>query len=386
MTKKTYQEPEYLKLNSNEKRKIKRQLLIFPFLCLAFILIMLLGELHPESSLISFTKFKYFFKANYIAHDFVTGNIDNIISHNLLYYDTNDINYSLYDGIKDIYDTTIAVTTDAYEHSFKDKPAIALMVHTSYKTGGHFSTVAKEIPGSGKWYCVGYVHFQGEDVLKIEITFISEDVYFLEVEPALPSIEEDASEEEIAKYEEWKCSDIYLKWAAAGRQIQWMKKVLSNQNDMIKNIKNVFKSPSLSTKTLEKYITNMFINPKYIGNQETMYNYQSNLAWLFNSVLKENILLDVFVSVGDYEPNLHGTINYIDLFLCDENNNKAKLTIPCLYTPYGYEIIPTKVVYVHDLQFGSLRILDLIDFIDNDIMPDDLLLQKAADDLTKISK
>ena len=370
-------EPDYLKLSPEEKRKIKSKLLIMPILTIVFLCVMLIGEINPGHSWISFTKCGYFFKANYIANNFIQGDLDDVVSHNMLYYDVDDINYSLFGGVEDIKKVALSSLQTAYDTTLKNENAWALMVGLNYKQGGNFSAYANEDAKNGVWHSIGYVNLDSGDSLKIEIRFLSKNIYNLSVEPCFSA---ESEETEDAEYQEYLNSVEYKVWNNASKTLNWMNMILSNQNDFMKNVGRVFNNKSLTPTMLEKYITKLFTNTRYNpdwGVEEDL-QYQSDLAWMLCSIQQEVCVENSTFSVGQYEPLVHGTIGNLVLRLNDGVGNKAMLSIPLLYTIDGYQIIPDFIQYNYDMLFKSYRVEEFIEFTKTGIMPEDIVLERAA--------
>lgn len=377
MAKNNYEEPEYLQLSKEEKISIMKKLRMFPISCFVFLIIMLIGELFPQTIIPSFTKCTYLFKANYIARDLVTGNIDSIISHNLMYYDINEINYTLSNGIQDIYNKTRDSVELAYDANFKNKSVLSLMIGLNYKKGGSLSDFAISEAHHGVWSCIGYASIGGHDIVQITIDFISPEIYCVHLKP-VSGVSEDAPEKEKEWMKKFKDSYEYKTMESASLQIEWMLRILSNQNDMSKNISRLFGNKNQSVSGIEKCFSTLFTNHAFSDDEKDEDLYKSNLAWMLYVINRDYQIDNAYVSIGEYNKTLSGTKNIFTFIISDEFNNKANLSLTAIYTPYGYQIIPNLISYVHDSNFFCPRVQELIDFITYDKMPEDVLLEKAS--------
>ena len=89
------------------------------------------------------------------------------------------------------------------------------------------------------------------------------------------------------------------------------------------------------------------------------------------------------VSYGMYDSVLNGILLDINIALKDAYQKNAHISIPVVYTPAGYQVIPTGVTVIQDEEFTSARVLELARFLQYDIMPEDLLIEKAAASMKK---
>ena len=276
-----YKEPEYLVLSAHEKKSITKTLLIFPVLCLCFVLVMLLGEADVTSSLPSFTKCRYFFAANRIISDFCNGKTDNVMAHNLAYFDNGTLNYVYYSGIQDIYDDGSELLSDVYETFLEDEMVISFMgmPHVQYKT--HLNKFSDEQERTYVWRCLGYIFKGSQDIIQVDIQFLSPEIYYVFFTPTLPELEEDATAEEKQVVEDYKNSDEYALLNHTHEYLYWVYNVASsNSEDTVKYIENVFDKQNLSATFINQFLSRYFTNKGNYLNEEFTEkiekNYQQN--------------------------------------------------------------------------------------------------------------
>ena len=174
-----YKEPDYLILTNPEKKSITKRLLIMPIVCLCFLLIMTIGELRVESSLPSFTKCKYFFQANRIMNEFCDGDTSNIVAHNLAYFDNGTLNYVYYNGIQEMYDDGVMFLDEIYNSMLKDKLIISFVGMPHAQRQSHLNKFCAEDECSYIWRSIGYVFVGSQDIMQVDIQFLSPDIYYI---------------------------------------------------------------------------------------------------------------------------------------------------------------------------------------------------------------
>lgn len=386
METKQYIEPEYLQLSKTDKIDIKKKLLIFPTLCVLFLLTMLLGELFPSSFLPSFTKSQYFFAANNIAKDLCDGQIDNILSHNMNFFNNHTINYSYYGGTDDIYNNGMQCFTDFYETSLKDNLVIPFIGNIRLSSGSYLlrsnNQTIEPICSA-----LGYIYVNGEDVAQIDIQFISPDKYYVFVAPTTNSVSEDLTVEEQKVIEDYLNSAAYKNLNQASKYTTWAYNILSSQNhDSVKYLNTIFTTSSTSPTLIYQFLTNAFSNQANYYNTDfdnaILTNYQQNLAWMLYGLSQEVKIESALISTGKYNSQLHGML-FDFVFYLKSTNGAAVLTIPTIYTTAGYQIITDNVSCIAEDMFTSERIKEFMTFVHSDIMPEDLLIAKAAEEIKK---
>lgn len=379
----TYIEPDYLVLDKKEKRSITKRLLLFPVLCLCLCIIMFVGESDVTSPLPSFTKCKYFFTANRIVGDLCDGDVESVMAHNLAYFDNGTINYVYYSGIQDIYDGGTTLLKEVYD-TFLDGNLVVSFVgmpHAQYQT--HLNKFTDEADRSCVWRSIGYIYIGDKDILQVDIQFLSPEIYYIFLTPTLPQLDESATEEEKQALEEYQHSPEYALLNRTHEYLNWVYNVASSQSeDTIKYIENIFEKHSLSAPLLHQFITRYFTNKGYYlhkdFSEEIESNYQHNLAWMFFSLAREVSVTESSVSYGMYNKTTKAISLSLHFSLEDGSGDKAQLTIPVFYTPAGYQIFADNIVYVADSAFDSVRVPQLITFLQQDVMPEDVLIERAA--------
>ena len=384
-----YKEPDYLVLSKEEKRSINKTLLIVPILCLCFLCIMFAGERDVTSPLPSFSECNYFFKANRIADEFCDGNFSNVMAHNLSFFDNGTINYVYYSGINEIYQGGEALLQEVYDTFLKDKFAISFMGMPRMQLQTHLNKFCEEDNRNYIWRSLGYIYVNGKDVIQLDIQFISPEVYYVFITPTTPSTdEEELTEQELFDAQLYLQSESYALLQKTGQYMEWVFNVGSAQsNDTLKYLENIFTKVNLSPSFLQQFITRYFTaRGWYLGEEfteELEANYQSNFAWMLYGMARDVNVERATVSYGMYDSVLNGILLDINIALKDAYQKNAHISIPVVYTPAGYQVIPTGVTVIQDEEFTSARVLELARFLQYDIMPEDLLIEKAAASMKK---
>lgn len=383
-----YVEPDYLVLNREEKKSITKTLLIFPVLCVCFLLLMCVGEVDATSSLPSFTKCKYFFTANRVVSEFCNGKTDNIMAHNLAYFDNGTLNYVYYSGVQDIYDGGSELLTEVYETFLEDELVISFVGMPYVQVQTHLNKFSSTTERSYVWHAIGYVFRGKQDIMQIDIQFISPEIYYVFVSPTLPELDDNASEEEQKALEEYKLSAEYTLLQRTKSYLSWVFNVASSQSeDTVKYIENVFDKHNISAPLINQFVTRYFTNEgNYLNRtftEDIKTNYQLNFAWMLYTLAREVQIVESNISYGMYDKTTHAISMSMSFELKDWAGRKALLRIPILYTPAGYQIIDTQISCVADTYFESERLPQLISFLETEIAPDDVLIERAAFELNR---
>ena len=385
--KQPYKEPEYLVLTNSEKKSITKRLLIIPIFCICFLLVMITGELYVDSPLPSFTKCKYFFAANRIVNDFCDGDTSSIVAHNLAYFDNGTLNYVYYNGVQDMYDDGVSLLDKIHAEFLKDELVISFVGMPHMQRQTHLNRFCDESDRAYIWRSIGYIFVGQQDVLQVDIQFLSPEIYYVFLSPTLPSTDEDSPESQQALIE-YKNSPEFALLRQTQDYFSWMYNVMSSQSeDTVKYIENIFDKHNISATLLNQFITRYFTNKgNYLGQEftdEIEKNYQHNFAWMLYSLAREITIIDSNLSYGTSDKTTRSISSTISLELKDTNGKRAHLYIPTLYTSAGYQIIDSQIYYIADYDFHSVRLPQLITFLQSDIMPEDILLERAAFELGK---
>lgn len=383
-----YTEPDYLVLNKQEKKSITKTLLIFPVLCFCFLIIMCVGELDVTSSLPSFTKCKYFFTANRVLSDFCNGKTDSVMGHNVAYFDNGTINYVYYSGVQDMYDGGAALLNEVYETFLKDEMVISFVGMPNAQLQTHMNKFCDESDRAYVWRSIGYIFKGKQDIIQVDIQFLSPDIYYIFLSPTLPELDETATAEELQAVEEYKLSDEYSLLQQTERYLKWFYNVASSQSeDTIKFIENVFTKQNLSAPFINQFITRYFTNKgNYLNRpftEEMEQNYQQNFAWMLYATAKELNVVEANISYGMYEKTTQSISMSLSFEFEDWAGRKAFLRIPILYTPAGYQIVSNQITCLADTYFESERLSQLISFLHTEIPPDDVLFERAVFELNR---
>ena len=219
----------------------------------------------------------------------------------------------------------------------------------------------------------------------MDIQFLSPEIYYIFLSPTLPELE-NATDDEIKMIEDYKQSPEYALLKNTQEYLYWIYNTASSQSeDSIKYIENVFLKQNLSATLLQQFITRYFTNKGAYLNQEfteeILVNYQNNLAWMLYSLACDVSVDDSMVSYGMYDKTTKAISLSLVLNMSDSNHKKAQMTIPVLYTPAGYQIIPDNIFYLAEEGFLSDRPAQLIEFLKYDKMPEDVLWERAKYEL-----
>ena len=384
----SYIEPDYLVLSKSEKKSITKTLLIFPILCICFLVVMLVGELDVTSSLPSFTKCKYFFTANRILSDFCNGKTNSIMAHNLAYFDNGTLNYVYYSGIQDIYDGGSELLNEVYETFLEDELVISFVGMPYAQTQTHLNKFSDTNERSYVWHAIGYVFRGQQDIMQVDIQFLSPESYYVFISPTLPELSDDASAEEIQAFEEYKLSAEYALLQETKEYFAWVFNVASSQSeDTIKYIENVFDKHNISAPLINQFITRYFTNEAYYLNrtftEDIKTNYQQNFAWMLYALAREVNIIESNISYGMYDKTTRAISLSLSLEMKDWAGRIAFLRIPILYTPSGYQVVDQQISCLAEANFESERLGQLLTFFHTESMPEDVLWEKAAFELNR---
>lgn len=384
----SYIEPDYLVLSKSEKKSITKTLLIFPILCICFLVVMLVGELDVTSSLPSFTKCKYFFTANRIVSDFCNGKTNSIMAHNLAYFDNGTLNYVYYSGIQDIYDGGSELLNEVYETFLEDKLVISFVGMPYAQTQTHLNKFSDTNERSYVWRAIGYVFRGQQDIMQVDIQFLSPESYYVFISPTLPELSDDASAEEIQAFEEYQLSEEYALLQETKEYFTWVFNVASSQSeDTIKYIENVFDKHNISAPLINQFITRYFTNEAYYLNrtftEDIKTNYQQNFAWMLYALAREVNIIESNISYGMYDKTTRAISLSLSLEMKDWAGRIAFLRIPILYTPSGYQVVDQQISCLAEANFESERLGQLLTFFHTESMPEDVLWERAAFELNR---
>lgn len=340
-------EPDYMVIRERDKKKILNKLLILPIIVILILSMLLVGEMLPASGIPSVTRMRYLLKTQEILNELMDGNSEEIVGHTLLYFDNGNVKYNIAEGIPVIYQHVTQTLDDAI-NVIKDSKKSALVARVDYvQNNYYYQHSGTSVQNAGHWRTIGLLMVDGQDIATILIDFYNMDTYYVTIDTYAP-VQNDLTDEE---YEELlstiQSSDAYIAWGKIGRELEWFKNILGNQDDNLILINKLLKSNHKTKESIETIFTSKFISTYQSSN------YTKNFAQELLKLSTEYTVQDLTINHMEYEKTLGCIVSKIYIKIADINGFNGTISAQCLNTYNGYKIVPHSVELVNDVGFDE---------------------------------
>lgn len=352
-------EPEYMKLDEQYRRKLSFKLLIFPVICLLISVILIFGEIFPNSSLPSVTKARYLIESNKIAQNLINGNSEEIMKHILVYYDNDYPDYLVSNCINDIYDETCRCLDEA-ETSFSDDKTMAVMATIAYQnTGFYCEKVEDNNERKLVWKTSGIITVNKQDFITVFINFEDLNNYTVELQLIDPEQGELSDSEYLELLTQYRSGKIYKSWNKAIKQIRWFKNILLNVNANTQFVTKLLNSKNKTVENISTYFTSYFSDIKNDAS------YPIRMSKSLLKLSEEYTVESITLSNIDYDSFTKKIISKLSITIKDKNNKIGDIDCLCLNTSDGYIVVPNSVKLTGEKLFDDNEATEFVNKMNN---------------------